>query len=114
MQVWFEDRCVGHMNTPWNGGEIVSLAVMDGLGGDIRKIDILVKTRSLMISRTDMELGRENGEDKLIRICGGSKPEHLDVYKDHQDDALIYKWPVLAPTREQFEEIFDLDQFQPA
>jgi hypothetical protein len=116
MQVWLGNKYVGDLYVRViDGSRDVSISVMNPENFDVQTIRMAIKERNFAIDRFALEDARGSG--MLEAICRANRiplgSPDLTVYSDIGLNREVFTWKVIAATKDDFEEIFDLPSFEP-
>lgn len=126
MQVWVKDRYVGELNErlakPENGrgyvfkrvtfelpqsvGRLPRQSVLDG------DLDVRVGTRQFMVSDFDRAQMTPGALEAMLKEYRVPVDHHRHMRYDKH--AEIYSWRAFNLTIDLYEQVFDLDAFEPA
>lgn len=124
MQVYLGNRRVGEAKlSPRPGQREIVMPVMDGpvfaepgemlTFSEVRNIVLRVDKASFRVNRRDEIMHGPEYVEQIFKNHGVRLVD-CEKHENFEMDATIYRYPVIRVTREQLEEIFDFDWFEPA
>jgi hypothetical protein len=124
MQVYLGNRRVGEAKlSPRPGQREIIMPVMDGpVFAEPGEVPAFSEVRNLVLKinkasfRVDRHSEMMHGSEYVAQIFKnhGVQLSDCEKHESYETDSTIYRYPVIQVTKDQLEEIFDFDWFEPA